>query len=219
MTSFSANRLLPDRRAAKHQGRPGILGWNCPVGRRCGWHRSSRHPPDGLIGLEPAGLLACGSLPGFPPSRMEQLRPVARCENRPRRLQLRGQPRICATVSGIDAHRIPVSSPSGQGPTGTPVRSLVITGNCQNRQGANPTPDDTGTTRFFSQNPPIPHCKGFRCLLYAPFTTHTSWSPVAQLVEQAAVNRSVVGSSPTRGANLKFSRPAHIRHNLSPRHG
>tara|TARA_Y100001935_G_scaffold211876_1_gene182264 strand:+ start:206 stop:415 length:210 start_codon:yes stop_codon:yes gene_type:complete len=29
-----------------------------------------------------------------------------------------------------------------------------------------------------------------------------SYSPVAQLVEQAAVNRSVAGSSPARGAKL-----------------
>ncbi|MBP2633535.1 MAG: hypothetical protein H6Q70_4163, partial [Firmicutes bacterium] len=32
-------------------------------------------------------------------------------------------------------------------------------------------------------------------------------SLIAQLVEQSAVNRSVVGSSPTQGANFKFKGP------------
>ena len=38
-------------------------------------------------------------------------------------------------------------------------------------------------------------------------------SPVAQLVEQAAVNRLVAGSSPAGGANLKFAN--FVRHNGS----
>ena len=51
--------------------------------------------------------------------------------------------------------------------------------------------------------------------LYAP-----QRSPIAQLVEQAAVNRSVVGSSPTRGAIFSkgFSLPAKSTKNRKVRH-
>ena len=40
-----------------------------------------------------------------------------------------------------------------------------------------------------------------RCLKIKNFVL-SDYSPVAQLVEQAAVNRSVAGSSPARGARL-----------------
>lgn len=76
--------------------------------------------------LKPAGLLACGSTSGFPPSRAPVQLASAQwpLKNRTHRSQLRGQLRICA---GLDpnAYRIPVSSLVTSRPSarslGTPV--------------------------------------------------------------------------------------------------
>ena len=53
---------------------------------------------------------------------------------------------------------------------------------------------------------------GYVMILYVVFRVHAQYSSIAQSVERAAVNRVVVGSSPTRGVYYYGSLVKRLRH-------